>query len=77
MEGLQENHFREKKLIYHKHFLASAHSKYAQKLPQPPQFWLNLKNVCVKNIHFSTGIDNLERNPKSAPKKISRLCTFN
>ena len=30
----------------------------------------------LKNIHFSLGNSNLQRNPKSVPKKFSRLCTF-
>jgi len=43
--------------------------------PSPLNFgWI--KNFFVKNIHFIMGYDNLERNPKSAPKKFSRLCTF-
>jgi len=55
---------------------AAAHSEYARKHPQPPQFWLNKKKNLYKNIRFTMGNDNIERNPKSAPKKFSRLCTF-
>jgi len=35
-----------------------------------------MKMFFVKNIHFSMGNDNLERNSKSEPKKFPRLCTF-
>ena len=57
--------------------LASKYAEYARKPPYFPKYRTYLKTIFVKNIHFSMGNDNLERNPKSEPKKFSRLCTFN
>ena len=59
---IPEQLFQRKKCIYLAKLLASAHSKYAQNLLQPPQFWLNPTFFCCKK--------------HTAPNKFSRLCTF-
>jgi len=76
VKGFLGNIFGERNLTYlAKNFGFCAYLESAEATPAS-SIVVESKKKFQKNIHFTLGNSNLQRNPKSVPKKFSRLCTF-